>query len=63
EYIQNTNDTKVGSFTIDTTLRCMQVCLRDFKCILSLEEIHKVYSFIEPLITIYNRDKVLKKNI
>lgn len=63
DYIQNTTDSKVGSFTIDTTLRCMQVCLRKFNCILSLEEIQKVYSFIEPLIIIYNRDKVLKKSL
>ncbi|MCM1991162.1 HNH endonuclease [Oceanirhabdus seepicola] len=62
-YIQKIDDSKIGSYTIDTTLSCLQVCLRDFECKISLEEIHNVYFYLEPLINIYNRDKILKKNI
>lgn len=61
-YINEIKDSIVGSFTIDTTLRCILVCLRDFKCSLSINQIQDVYYLIKPLIEIYNREALLKKD-
>lgn len=60
-YINEIKDSIVGSFTIDTTLRCIVVCLRDFKCSISINQIQEICYLLKPLIKIYNREALLKK--
>lgn len=60
-YTSKIQDSIVGSFTIDTTLRCIVVTLRDFECSLSENQISNICSLLKPLIEIYNREILLKK--
>ncbi|OZV13545.1 hypothetical protein CIW83_03085 [Tissierella sp. P1] len=62
KYVNEIKDSVVGSFTVDTTLRCIVVSLRDFKCSLSTNQIQDICYLLEPLIEVYNRETLLKKN-
>lgn len=61
KHIEGIKDNVVGSFTIDTALRCISVCLRDFEVVLSNDEIEKVMLYLKPFTKIYNEEKLLKK--
>lgn len=60
-YTSKIEDSIVGNFSIDTTLRCILVTLRDFDCSLSENQISNICSLLEPLVEIYNRESLLNK--
>ena len=62
KYIKGLKDSVIGSFTIDTALRCIYVCLRDFNCSLTFTQIQEIYELIRPLVEIYNRETLLNRN-
>lgn len=60
-YINKVNAGIVGNYVIDTTLRCIVVSLRDFECLLSENQIKNICDLLKPLIDIYNREILLRK--